>query len=216
MTHPRPARFIRRSNGSEAERQRPAGICEEAFALVAGQKLPKRTVEALRRMVPQRQVIAVREMVELDNLSGDFARALLAAMPAAGRSDDARGRQAHADCAGRLAKMERCLVQMQSDARQLRQKHEADLVYLTLVSSFVRTWISSEVVNAWLCSHHPRFAVHLKALVKDADFAILPARPMKLPYLPDASPVKSRNETQRTRRRSAQQSFKPAGANQRI
>ncbi|MFM0651800.1 hypothetical protein [Paraburkholderia sediminicola] len=127
-----------------------------------------------------RQVTAVGMMVALDNLSGDFARALLAATLPAERSDDARGRQSHPGYRGRLAKMEQGLSQLQREATELELCYNDDLFYLALASSYVRNWTRNEVVYPWLRSHHPKFAVLLKTLVEVADFAIEPKRPMKL------------------------------------
>ncbi|NYH24211.1 hypothetical protein GGD40_003690 [Paraburkholderia bryophila] len=118
----------------------------------------------------------------MDNLSGDFARALLAATPANERTDDARGRQSHPDCANRLGRMERELAQMQVEAAEKRSRYEADLVYLALTASFVRNWMNNEVIVSWLESHHPRCAIALARLASKSDFAIEAARPMKLPY----------------------------------
>ncbi|WP_306456595.1 plasmid partitioning protein RepB C-terminal domain-containing protein [Paraburkholderia bryophila] len=182
MTQARPGRFICRSSKATGGLQSVPGLCEGAAALVAGLTLPRRTVAALEKMVPARQVAAVRTMVAVDNLSGDFARALLAATPANERTDDARGRQSHPDCANRLGRMERELAQMQVEAAEKRSRYEADLVYLALTASFVRNWMNNEVIVSWLESHHPRCAIALARLASKSDFAIEAARPMKLPY----------------------------------
>lgn len=192
MTQAPPARFIRRSNAPQARCERPPEICAEAFAVVAGQALPKRTVAALARMTLARQVAAAQTMVAVDNLCGDFARALLAATPSSERVDDARGRQSHADCAARLAKMEQGLVQMQLEAAQLRSHYDDDLFHLALAASYVRGWMRHEVVTAWLSSHHPEFAIVLERLAKAADSAIEPGRAMKLPYSPATRPAAPR------------------------
>ncbi|RKF36723.1 plasmid partitioning protein RepB C-terminal domain-containing protein [Paraburkholderia fungorum] len=192
MTQARPARFIHRTNAAQAECERPPEICAEAFALVVRQTLPKRTVAALARMTPARQVATARTMVAVDNLSGDFARALLAATPSSERADDARGRQSHPDCAGRLARMEQGLVQIQLEAAELRSHYYDDLFHLALAASYVRGWMRNEVVTAWLYSHHQEFAIVLDRLAKTADFAIEAGRPMRLPYSPAASPAISR------------------------
>ena len=187
MMHARAARFIHRSNETRPGCERPPGICEEAFASVAGQALPKRTIAALARMAPVRQVVAVRTMVAVDNLSGDFARALLAATRSSQRSDDARGRQSHPDCVDQLARIERGLLQMQREAAELRLHHDDNLVHLVLAASVVRDWMTNEVVTTWLHSHYPESAAVLERLAKAADFAIEPGRPMKLPYSPARS-----------------------------
>ncbi|WP_408334405.1 plasmid partitioning protein RepB C-terminal domain-containing protein [Paraburkholderia agricolaris] len=195
MTHARPARFIHRSTEARVGGEKPPDICEQAFALIGEQTLPKRTVAALARMVPARQVSATRTMLAVDNLSGDFARALLAATPCGGRADDARGRQSHADCAGRLARTEQGLLQMQRDCAELRSHYNDDLIYLALAASFIRKWMRNEVVASWLHLHHPKFAIVLDALVTAADVAIEPGRPMKLPYSPTSNPAGSRKSS---------------------
>jgi hypothetical protein len=119
----------------------------------------------------------------------------LAATPCTARADDARGRQSHADCAGRLAGMERGLLQMQRDCAELQSHYDNDLVYLALAASFVRKWMRNEGVASWLHLHHPTFAIALDALVTAADFAVEPGRPMKLPYFSTASPEVSRKST---------------------
>jgi hypothetical protein len=192
MTQARPARFIRRSNATQAGCERPPEICAEAFDLLVGQSLPKRTVAALARMTPARQIAAAQTMAAVDNLSGDFARALLAATPSSERVDDARGRQSHPDCAARLAGMERGLVQMQLEAAELRSHYDDDLLHLALAASYVRGWMRNEVVTTWLRSHHPKFTIVLDRLANAADFAIEPRRPMRLPYSPLARPAISR------------------------
>lgn len=189
MTQARPARFMRRSNAARGPCERPPEICAEAFALVVGQVLPKRTVAALARMTPARQVAVAQTMVAVDNLCGDFARALLAATPSRERGDDARGRQSHPDFAARLAGMERGLFQMQLEAAELRSHYDDDLFHLALAASYVRSWMRSKVITTWLGSHHPNFAIVLDRLAKAADLAIEPGRPMRLPYSPTASPA---------------------------
>lgn len=199
MTHARPARFIHRSIEELASIERPPDICEQAFELVAGQNLPKRTVAALARMVPARQIAAVRTMVAVNNLSGDFARALLAATAADERTDDARGRQSHPGCVIRLSRMERGLIKMQSTGEELRSRYGEDLAYLALVACFVRSWTTHEMVAAWLRSRHPKSATILDSLTRAADFAVKPGRAMKLPYSPTTCATESGKGRKRRR-----------------
>lgn len=170
--------------------------------MVAGQMLPMRTVQALQRMVPARQLETVRIMVAQDNLSGDFARALLAATPANERLDDARGRQSHPDCVRRLARTVGRLVEVQKEAALLRARNDQNLLCLTLAAGWTRTWIHDEVVAAWLLSHHPKYAAVLRRIVDDADFAVEPQRHMKLAYEPARRPavVAAGRRSRRSRR----------------
>lgn len=181
MTIARPARFVARAAESATG---PAGICPEALALLAGYRLPDRTVNALRRMLTSRQQVAALVMVGADNCSGDLARALLAATPASQRADDPRGRQSDRHRAGLLSGMEKGLTRMQETVRSLTRSYHDDLYCLALSASFVRGLMRDDVVTAWLKSHTPGAAATFGQLVSASETATAPKRRMKLPYAP--------------------------------
>ncbi|CAB3718448.1 hypothetical protein LMG24238_04667 [Paraburkholderia sediminicola] len=184
MTTARPARFVARAVESSTGPAGPAGICPEALALLAGYRLPDRTVAALRRMVTLRQLAAALVMVGEDNCSGDLARALLAATRASQRADDPRGRQSDRHRARLLSRMEKGLTHMQETVRFLTPSYHDDLCCLALAASFVRGWMRDDVVTAWLQSHTPGAATTLGRLVSASETATAPKRRMKLPYAP--------------------------------
>lgn len=182
MTTARPARFVARAVETSAGRAGPAGICLEAIALLAGYRLPDRTVAALRRMVTLRQLAAAMVMVGEDNCSGDLARALLAATPASQRADDPRGRQSDRHRARLLSGLEKGLTHMQETVRSLTPGYHDDLYCIALAASFVRGWMRDDVVTAWLQSHTPGAAATLGHLVSASETATAPKRRMRLPY----------------------------------
>ncbi|MFM0011656.1 plasmid partitioning protein RepB C-terminal domain-containing protein [Paraburkholderia sediminicola] len=189
MTAARPARFVAQAVETSAARAAPAGICPEALALLAGYRLPDRTVAALRRMVTLRQLAAARVMVGADNCSGDLARALLAATPASQRADDPRGRQSDRHRARLLSGMEKGLTHVQETVRARTPSYHDDLYCLALAASFVRGWMRDDVVAAWLQSHAPGAAATLGQLVSASETATAPKRRMKLPYASAAQPA---------------------------
>lgn len=173
-------RFICRAIGSG--NPAPPNLCPDAAAMVAEQTLPTRTVQALQKMSPARQVEAVSIMVRQDNLTGDFARALLAATPASMRVDAAHGHVSHPDCVRRLGRIVQGLTAVQQDAKRLRSRHDGNLLLLTLAAGWARGWVRDAVIAQWLKSRRPDYAAVLEHLVKDADHAIAPGRRMKLAY----------------------------------
>jgi len=184
MTTARPARFVSRAVQPSTGQAPPAGICPEALVLLAGYRLPDRTMAALRRMITLRQLAAARVIVGADNCSGDLARALLAATPASQRADDPRGRQSDRHRARLLSGMEKGLAHMQETVRSLTPSYHDDLYCLALAASFVRGWMRDDVVAAWLQSHAPGAAAALGQLVSASETATAPKRRMKLPYAP--------------------------------
>ena len=173
-------RFICRTVGAGGPV--PVNLCAEAAAMVAKQTLPARTAQALEKMSPARQVEAVSIMVRQDNLSGDFARALLAATPASMRVDAAHGHVSHPDCVRRLGRIVQRLTALQQDAQCLRSHHDGNLLLLTLAAGWARGWVRDAVIAQWLKSRRPDYAAVLERLVQDADYAIVPGRRMKLAY----------------------------------
>ena len=160
----------------------PGNLCPEAAAMVAEQTLPARTAQALEKMSPARQVEAVSMMVRQDNLTGDFARALLAATPASMRVDAAHGHVSHPDCVRRLGGIVQRLTALQQDAQCLRSRHDENLLFLTLAAGWARGWVRDAVIAQWLQARRPDYAAVLERLVQDADYAIVPGRRMKLAY----------------------------------
>ena len=160
----------------------PVNLCPEAAAMVAEQALPARTRQALEKMSPARQVEAVSIMVRQDNLTGDFARALLAATPASMRIDAAHGHVSHPDCVRRLGRIVQRLTALQQDAECLRSRHDGNLLLLTLAAGWARGWVRDAVIAQWLKSRRPDCGAMLERVVQDADHAIVPGRRMKLAY----------------------------------
>lgn len=189
MTTARPARFVARAVESSVGQVVPAGVCPEALRQLAEYRLPDRTVAALTRMVPSRQLGVAELMVRGNNCSGDFARALLAATPASQRADDPRGRQSNCERARQLSGMEKGLVRMQVMAGSLKSAFDDDLYYLALAASFVRSWMGDDVVRTWLQAHYPGNAITLARLVSASEAATVPKRRMKLPYAPPVQAV---------------------------
>ncbi|MET3244254.1 hypothetical protein ABIE53_000999 [Burkholderia sp. OAS925] len=147
----------------------PVNLCPEAAAMVAEQTLPERTAQALEQMSPARQVETGSIMVRQDNLTGNFARALLAATPASMRIDAAHGHVSHPDCVRRMARIVQRLTALQQDAERLRSRHNGNLILLTLAAGWARGWVRDAVIAQWLKSRRPDYAAMLERVVQDAE-----------------------------------------------
>lgn len=177
-----PSKPDARSGISPSQRDRQADVLDEIAALLTGKDLSVRTIQALSRMTPLRRLAVANVMSTADNFTGDFAHAFLAATPDGQRtvvtrahaSDDSRTRS--------FARIEKRLIGLQTKSRILSADHNDNLVYLAVCSSYVRSWIHSYDVLAWLRMRYPHHAASLERIAKEADGAKEPKRPMKLPY----------------------------------
>ncbi|CAH2913460.1 MAG: hypothetical protein CPSOU_2277 [uncultured Paraburkholderia sp.] len=193
-------RFVCRT-GAPGSSVAPPCLSEEAAAIVAGRTLPVRTVQALQRMSPAQQRETLSLMVRQENLSGDFARALLAATPPAKRIDHGHSAQLNPASARQLGRTVEKLTAAQRDVEALLAHHHENLVFVTLAAGWARTWIHDEVIADWLASRHPEYAAVLDRAVSQADISMAPGRHMKLAYEVVTGIVATSKGKKRRRRR---------------
>jgi hypothetical protein len=157
-------------------------ILDDTHAVFTEGIMPVRTLKALAGMTPSRQSTVASVMRSVDNFTGDFACALLAATPARERSDVAPHHFANAQRTRRFARLEKQLAGLSARSQILSPNHDANLVRLAVNSSFVRGWICSSDLLAWLRASHPDHLTALQRIVAAGDATKNPRRPMKLPY----------------------------------
>jgi hypothetical protein len=165
---------------------------EDAAAILAGQTLPVRTIQALDRMSPLRRKAVANLMNAVDNVTGDFAHALLAATPDSMRTTVARSQRVDSRRTQSFATIEKRLLGLLRRNEILSAGHNGNLHYLAVCVSHVRGWTHNGHVLAWLRLHYPIHAASLKQIAEEADCAKQAKRPMKLPYACDrtAGPTK--------------------------
>ncbi|MFM0158012.1 plasmid partitioning protein RepB C-terminal domain-containing protein [Paraburkholderia sediminicola] len=177
-----PSKLDTRSDISSCQRDRQADVLEEIAALLTGKELSARTIQALSRMTPLRRLAVANVMSTADNFTGDFAHAFLAATPDCQRTAVARAHASGDSRTRSFARIEKRLIGLQAKNQVLSADHNDNLLHLAVCSSYVRSWIHSYDVLAWLRMRYPHHAVSLERVVKEADGAKEPKRPMKLPY----------------------------------
>jgi hypothetical protein len=176
---------------------------EDAAAILAGQALPVRTIHALDRMVPARRSAIANLMSAVGNLTGDFARALLAATPEGMRATVARSQRVDNSHARSFARIEKRLMGLHTKNQMLSAGHNDNLRCLAVCASYVRGWTHNRHVLAWLRLHYPVHAASLEQIAEEADCAKEPKRAMKLPYARDRTPGATKEIRRRVRSRGS-------------
>ena len=167
---------------AHCRQDRPADALEDAAAILAGQTLPVRTVQALDRMSPLRQSVVANLMIAVDNVTGDFAHALLAGTPDGMRANVTRSQRVDNSRVKSFARIEKRLLGLHVKNQILSARHSGNLNYLAVCISYIRGWTHNRHVLAWLRLHHPIHAASLEKIAEKADCAKEPRRAMKLPY----------------------------------
>lgn len=176
---------------------------EDAAAILAGQTLPVRTVQALDRMVPVRRTVVANLMNAVDNLTGDFAHALLAATPEGMRATVARSPRVDNRRARSFARIEKRLMGLYAKNQMLSAGYNDNLRDLAVSASYVRSWTHNRHVLAWLRLHYPVHTASLEQIAQEADCAKEPKRAMKLPYARDRTTGAAKEIRRRVRPRAS-------------
>ncbi|MFL9858076.1 hypothetical protein PQR72_20435 [Paraburkholderia madseniana] len=139
----------------------------------------------------------------MDNLTGDFAHALLAATPEGMRATVARSQRIDNSRARSFARIEKRLMGLYTKNQMLSAGHNDNLRYLAVCASYVRGWTHNRHVLAWLRLHYPVHAASLEQIAEEADCAKEPKRAMKLPYARDRTPGATKEIRRRVRSRGS-------------
>ncbi|WP_434108157.1 hypothetical protein [Paraburkholderia caffeinilytica] len=192
------------SDNAHCTQGTPIGAPEDASAILAGQTLPVRTIRALDRMAPLRRAAVANLMGTLDNVTGDFAHALLAATPAGLRVVARRSQRVDRRRVQRFARLEKRLLAAHVKNQLLSAGHNDNLRYLAVCISFIRGWTSSDGILVWLRLRYPIQTASLERMVKEADCATEWKRAMKLPYARDRVAGPAKEVRRRARARGAE------------
>ncbi|MFM0732863.1 hypothetical protein PQQ52_20515 [Paraburkholderia sediminicola] len=169
------------TTGSGHRRGRPPDVTETTTTL-AGETLSARTIQALSRMTTSRRIAVSNLMRAVDNYTGDFAHALLAATPEDHRAVVSRVRRCDRNRTRRFERIEKRLIGLQRKNHALSAGHNVNLLYLAVCGSYIRSWVQNYDVIAWLQVLYPLHAASLERIAREADDATEPKRAMKLPY----------------------------------
>jgi hypothetical protein len=102
-------------------------------------------------------------MKSLDNFTGDFAFALIAATPVEERSDVGQNKRIDIRRKSKFARIEKQLICLQARIGILSPSQADILVHLAVCISFVRSWIRHPDLLAWLRVGYPLHSSHLNA-----------------------------------------------------
>ncbi|MCX4150772.1 MULTISPECIES: hypothetical protein [Paraburkholderia] len=174
------------ASSSDTDR-RGSGVAKdmENATILTSEKLCARTLQALSRMTASRRLVVSSLMRAVDNYTGDFAHALLAATSEDQRATLLRPPRYDRDRTRSFARIEKRLIGFQQRNQVLSAGHNSNLIYLAVCCACVRSWMHCSDVVAWLDARYPRQAAALTLVATEANRAKEPKRPMKLPYTRD-------------------------------
>ena len=143
-------------------------ICSDATELLKDSPCAMCVFDMLRKMIPLRQVEAAELMLGQNNFSAGFARALLAATP---NDQLAQRRNTRPDgttsvTSEQIARMERELVNLQSQIKSFEETYGVDNLHLTVAKGYVGKLLANARVVRWLSHHRHEYLSELQAIAE--------------------------------------------------
>jgi hypothetical protein len=142
------------------------GVCSNAAELLKDSPCAISMFDTLRKMVPLRQVEAAELMLGQNNFSANFARALLAGTPQ-GQLVERRSTGPNGSATAtseQIARMERELVNLQSQIKSFEETYGVDNLHLTVAKGYVAKLLANARVVRWLSQHRHEYLSEFQAI----------------------------------------------------
>jgi hypothetical protein len=150
------------------------GICPEAIELLGNAPCPFGVFDFLRQMSPLRQIEAAELMVGQRNYTAVFARALLAATPAAQLIEAAKRRSSEqAAVVDQIARMDRELTSLQGQIKLVEESYGLDNLHLTLAKGYLAKLLGNARVVRWLAQNRQEYVGEFQAVAEIESIAAL-------------------------------------------
>jgi hypothetical protein len=130
------------------------GICSEAAALLEDKHITINSFDALRKMLPERQVEAAELMVAMNKFSVAYARTLLAATPEAQLVPGRRRAKPRGVTEEQLALMQRESANLDREFRLIDESYGTDHLDLVLARGYLARLIGNARIARYLEHHH--------------------------------------------------------------
>ena len=131
------------------------GICPEAVELLKDRQCPVVTIQALKKMKPVRQVDAVEMMIEMNNFTIPYAKALVASTPPEQLVDATGPRAPKGVSAEHIARMEREMASLQRSIKRIEATFGPSHLKLVLGVRYVKSLLDNPAIDRYLEKHHP-------------------------------------------------------------
>lgn len=142
------------------------GICAEAASLLEDKHVSINSFDALRKMLPERQVEAAELMVAMNNFTIGYARTLLAATPESQLVPGKGPRTPRGVTEEQLSLMRRESASLDRDFRLIEETYGADHLDLVLAKGYLARLIENARVAKYLREHHREIAMEFIRIVE--------------------------------------------------
>jgi hypothetical protein len=141
------------------------GISPEAVEILKDRTVNPQVFDTLRKMRPHKQFLAAEMMVAMNNFTGTYARAMLAATRQEDLAKPDKPKKIAGISSEQMARMERELETLNRDFRAMETTFGDDVLQLVLSSRYLHRLIANPNVAAYLEARHPDLIAEFRTIV---------------------------------------------------
>jgi hypothetical protein len=142
------------------------GICPEAAELLKDRQFSVEISRVLRKMKPTRQVECVDLMILANNITVNYAEALLVATPVELLIDGKKLEKLAGVTPEQMARMEREMANLQGQYKQIEESYSNDVLELTLAQRYLSKILKNQLVEKFIKQHQPDILEQLLVIVE--------------------------------------------------
>lgn len=142
------------------------GMCPEAVELLKDKPCSMKVFEVLRLMQPLRQIAAAEIMIGQANFTAVFARTILLATPPDQLVPQRQKSQTKNSALEHMARLERELVNLQSQVKAVEDSYGIDNLHLTLAQAYLKKLLSNARIVRWLSQHRPEYLEQFQTIAE--------------------------------------------------
>ncbi len=146
------------------------GICQAASEILRDTPCTMAGFEILRQMTPARQVEAAQLILDQNNYTVKFAKALLLATPAKDLVDPRKRKPkgSSKQTPEHMARMERELTSLQQQATTYEDAYAANNLHLTVAKGYLGKLLARPRIVRWLSQNQPDYLEQFQSIVEIA------------------------------------------------
>ncbi len=142
------------------------GICNEAISLLADKPIPRGVFPVLRGMKAFRQIDVANIMINLNNYSLKFARAMLHATSPEELTNPKKPKILSGNALETLQRLERELALVQADTKLLEESYGPANLQLTIIKTHIKSILDNARIVKWLLKSNPEYLEQLQLIAE--------------------------------------------------
>ncbi|NDK33917.1 plasmid partitioning protein RepB C-terminal domain-containing protein [Rhodovulum sulfidophilum] len=147
------------------------GISEEAIAILKDKPATGAVFDALRKMKTMRQIEAAELLVNANNYSVAYVKAILAGTPQAQLVEASKPKKVKGITPEAMARMEQELARLQEGIASIQDTYGQDHLHLTVIKAYISKLLGNARVVRYLMQTRPEFLSEFQTIAEMASVA---------------------------------------------